>query len=435
LTVRSTGRLWLQRPVLGWALYDWANSAFSLTVMTSFVPVMLAGLWSDGAPSSVGTFRLGLANGIASLVVALLAPILGTLADRSGRRKAWLLWITFLGVVLTASLGLAAAGQWLLALALYALASIAFATGNALYDSLLVDVAASEDYDRVSALGYALGYLGGALLLAFNVAMVARPAAFGLASSNEALQWAFPLVAVWWLVFSLPLALWVRDDPAAEGGPGALAGGFRQLAATLAAAREHTGVVAFLLGYWLYIDGVYTIIKMAVDYGLSLGLSAQDLIGAILLTNFVAFPAAIGFGALAGRIGARNGIYLGLGVYILCSVAAVFIDSTAEFYALAVAIGLVQGGVQSLSRSFFARLIPAAQTAEYFGFYNMVGKFAAIIGPVLTGTVALFTGSQRAGIFSLLVLFLAGIWLLRRVPEPERHAPVLSGKSSVDRSA
>lgn len=418
-TARAARRLWSQRPVLGWALYDWANSAFALSIMSSFVPVLLAGYWNDGAPSSVGTFRLGLANGVSSLLVALIAPVLGTLADRGGRRKAWLLWITFLGVAMTAALGLVGAGQWQLAVAFYVLASLAFAASNALYDSLLVDVAAPRDFDRVSALGYGLGYLGGALLFTLNVVMVSRPASFGLVSADEALRVAFPMVAMWWLAFSLPLAFWVREAAHPVGDQGALIAGFRQLGATLAAVRTQPHLLRFLLAYWLYIDGVYTIIKMAVDYGLALGLTAEDLIRAILMTNFVAFPSALAFGRLAAYVGARTGIYLGLGIYILATISAAFIDSEADFYALAVTVGLVQGGVQSLSRSFFARLIPPSQTGEYFGFYNMVGKFAAIIGPVLAGVVALLSGSQRLGVLSLLLLFVAGTWLLMRVGEAD----------------
>jgi UMF1 family MFS transporter len=219
-------------------------------------------------------------------------------------------------------------------------------------------------------------------------------------------------------VFSAPLAFWVHDSPSLEGGPGALAAGFRQLRRTLSAVRLQPDLLRFLFAYWLYIDAVYTIIKMAVDFGLALGLTPQDLSGAILVTNFVAFPAALGFGRLADAIGTRAGIYLGLAVYILATMAAAFIDSVPEFYALAIAVGLVQGGVQSLSRSFFARMIPAAQTAEYFGFYNMLGKFAAIIGPALTGIVALTFGSQRLGILSLLILFLGGTALLMTVRAP-----------------
>jgi UMF1 family MFS transporter len=406
------------RPVIAWALYDWANSAFALTVMTAFVPVLLAGFWNDGASSSVGTFRLGLANGLASLAVALAAPLIGALADRSGRRKGWLLAVTGLGVVATAALALVQAGQWPAALALYAAGSIAFAAANSLYDSLLVDVARPAAYDRVSALGYGLGYLGGAILFTLNVAMAAKPAAFGFAGADDALRASFVTVAAWWLLFSVPLALWVRDDPLREGGPGALAAGFGQLVATLRAARQQPQLWRFLVAYWLYIDGVYTIIKMAVDYGLALGLTSQDLIQAILVTNFVAFPAALAFGRLAGRIGPRAGIFIGLAVYVVATMAAAFIDSEAEFYALAVTVGLVQGGVQSLSRSLFARLVPSGHTGEYFGFYNMLGKFAAILGPILAGVTALAFGSQRLGILSLLVLFAAGSALLLTVREP-----------------
>jgi len=211
--VSAGERLWLRRPVLAWALYDWANSAFALSVMTTFVPVLLAGFWNDGAPSHVTTFRLGLANSIASLLVALLAPVIGALADRSGRRTRWLLWITLSGVLVTGGLALVAAGEWLLALALYVLASIAFSMANSLYDSLLVDVARPNELDRVSAYGYGLGYLGSALLFTANVVMVGQPARFGLGSADEAVRVAFVIVAAWWFLFSLPLALTVRDDP------------------------------------------------------------------------------------------------------------------------------------------------------------------------------------------------------------------------------
>lgn len=409
-------RLWWQRPVLGWALYDWANSAFSLSIVTAFVPVLLGGFWNDGAAPAVTTFRLGLANGIASLLVALLAPALGAVADRAGRRKGTLLAFTALGVVMTGAMYFVARGQWPVALACFVAASVGFAASNSLYDSLLVDVTSPTHYDEVSGYGFALGYLGGALLFTVNVLMVTYPARFGLADQGEAVRLAFLMVAVWWAVFTLPLVWWVHE-PAAAAPPAAVAirDGLRELLQTLAEIRRHAELARFLVAYWLYIDGVYTIIKMAVDFGLSLGLQMQDLILAILVTNYVGFPAALLFGWLGRRFGPRRGIYLSLAVYVLATVAAVFITSAAQFYALAVCIGLVQGGVQSLSRSFFARLVPAGKTGEYFGFYNMLGKFAAILGPVLTGVVALGTGSQRLGILSVLLLFISGGWLLMRV--------------------
>ncbi len=405
-----------RQSIISWAFYDWANSAFSLSVVTAFVPVLLAQYWNDGAASTVTTFRLGWANSLASLLVALLAPVVGAIADRAGRRKGLLLIFAALGVVMTGAIYFVAQGQWLIAILLYIFASIGFTGSNSLYDSLLVTVSAEQDLDRVSALGFAFGYLGGALLFTLNILMVANPDWFGLASDLEAARLAFLLVAIWWAVFSIPLLLYVREDrSAARSSAHPVADGLRQLRETLVKVRSHRETLIFLVAYWLYIDGVYTIIKMAVDYGLSQGLSMDDVLQAVLISNYIGFPAALAFGAIGSRFGAKRGIILALSVYVVATMMAPFISTETEFYGLAVAIGLVQGGVQSLSRSLFARLIPAGQTAEFFGFYNMLGKFAAILGPGLTGMVALVTGSQRIGILSIIVLFIAGLALLTRV--------------------
>ncbi|MEO8225284.1 MAG: MFS transporter [Gammaproteobacteria bacterium] len=410
---------WRNRPVIAWALYDWANSAFALAVLTAFVPVMLAGTWNDGAPSAVTTFRLGMANGLASLVVVLLAPLLGAMTDQARQRKFWLALFTLLGVVATILLAPIGAGGWLTALAYFVLASVGFFAANSLYDAMLIDVAEPAAFDRVSALGYGLGYLGGALLFTVSVVLIARPATFGLASQSAAIQLTFVLVGIWWAVFSIPLLLWVRER---SGGlppsTGAFRAGLRQLRETVRSLGADTNLLRFLAAYWLYIDGVYTIIKMAVDYGLSRGLSTTDVTGAILLTNFLGFPAAIAFGSLGHRLGPKQAIVLALAVYIIATLLSVFLTTAPEFYALAATIGLVQGGVQSLSRSLYARLIPPGRSGEYFGFFNMLGKFSSILGPVLAGTAALVTGSQRAGILSLLVLFVAGLLLLTRVRVP-----------------
>lgn len=409
--------IWFQRPVLGWAAYDWANSAFSLSVVTAFVPVLLSEYWNDGADSTVTTFRLGMANGIASLVIALSAPLIGAMADIAGRRKRLLFIFAGLGIVMTGSLYFVARGLWPVGILCFVFASVGFASSNSLYDGLMVHVAPATHYDRVSAYGYALGYLGGALLFTANVIMVASPGRFGLASEIEAIRLAFLMVAAWWLLFSMPLLLWVREpDPAVSGKR--LTETFRQLIRTIRDIVGHSNVALFLFAYWLYIDGVFTIIKMAVDYGLSQGLSMQDLIVAILITNFVGFPAALAFGRIGLRIGAKSGLVIALLIYIVVTFAAAFITTEIEFYVLAVSIGLVQGGVQSLSRSFFARMIPARQSAEYFGFFNMIGKFSAVLGPILTGVVALGFGSQRIGILSILVLFIAGLYLLLKVQRP-----------------
>lgn len=408
---------WLaRRPALSWALYDWGNSAFATTVMAGFFPVFFSQYWSVGANPEVTTARLGYANAAAGLVIALLAPFLGALADGGGRRKQMLLAFTVLGAACTFALFFLAQGQWLAAAALFALGTIGFNGGVVFNDSLLLDVAEPADYDRVSAFGYALGYLGGGVLFAVNVLMVVKPSLFGLPDAAAAVRWAFVTVAVWWLLFTLPLMLFVRERPAIrKPAGGAFAAGWRELAATAREVARRPMVWQFLLAYWLYIDGVNTIIKMAVNYGLSLGLEANDLLGALLLTQFVGFPAALAFGRLGERIGARLGVLVGLVVYAGLTVWAFFLDSALEFYLMAATLGLVQGGVQSLSRAMFGRMVPAGKSGEYYGFYNMVGRFGTVLGPALMGALAVAAGSTRVSILALLLLFVAGGALLWRV--------------------
>lgn len=414
-------RAWFERrPALSWALYDWANSAFATTVMAGFFPTFFRQFWSAGAESSVTTFRLGIANAAAGFIIALAAPLLGAIADRGGRRKQFLAAWSLLGIGATFALYFVAKGDWALATTLFVLATLGFNGGIVFYDALLLDVAQPRDYDRVSALGYGLGYLGGGVLFALNVLMVLKPATFGLADAAEAVRFSFLTVAFWWLLFMLPLLFGVREKRAAQasGVRGVVVSGWRELKATARQIRAQTALLQFLIAYWLYIDGVNTVIKMAVDYGLALGLASSDLLGALLLTQFVAFPAAIAFGRLGERWGARECVLLGIAVYAALTVWAFFLDSTAEFYAMAVVVGLVQGGVQSLSRSFFGRLVPEGKSAEYYGFYNMVGKFGTVLGPLLMGATALIMDSTRASILSLLILFIAGGALLWRVRIP-----------------
>ncbi|HDP88821.1 MAG TPA: MFS transporter, partial [Thioalkalivibrio sp.] len=300
---------------------------------------------------------------------------------------------------------------------LYAAASIGFMGANIFYDALLVDVAPPHKYDFVSGLGYAMGYLGGGLLFAFCVYMVLNPAVFGFADESVAVRLSFLLVGIWWLLFSLPLLLLVKETPHPAPRNGVVTGGFRQLINTFREVRRYRHVWWFLLAYWLYIDGVDTIVRMAADYGAALGFSTGNLILALLMIQFIGFPAAIAFGKLGERIGPKTGIYIGLAVYTVITIWGALMTELWEFFAIAVGVGLVQGGVQSLSRSLYARLIPQDKAAEFFGFYNMLGKFAAVAGPFLMGIVGVLTGSPRIAIFSLLVFFILGALLLLKVPE------------------
>jgi len=411
-------KVYFRKPVLAWALYDWANSAFATTVMAGFFPLFFKQYWNAGVAATESTFRLGLTNGLTSLVVALIAPLVGAIADQGGARVKLLALFTVLGAAMTAALVLVGQGDWVAAALLYGAASIGFWGGNQFYDSLLTDVSEAAEYDAASGYGYALGYLGGGLLFGVNALMVSKPALFGFADAGAAVKASFLSVAAWWLLFALPAVLIVREQrPVAAMAPGAaVAAGWRELRGTLAHLRGNRALLGFLLAYWFYIDGVNTIIKMAVDYGLALGFRQASLIQALLLVQFVGFPAALFFGWLGSRIGARKGILIALAVYTAVTVYAYRLQSEVEFFVLAAVIGCVQGGVQSLSRSFFGRLVPSGRAGEFFGFYNMMGKAAAILGPLLAGTVALVTGDSRLAILSIALLFVAGALLLLRVP-------------------
>ena len=391
--------------------------------MAGFFPVFFKQYWSAGVSAQESTLRLGAANSIASLVVALLAPMLGAIADRSPVTKKLLLGFATLGVITTAALALVGQGQWFAAAALYTCACVGFAASIALYDALLVAVASDDERDHASSLGYALGYLGGGLLFAINVAMTLKPQWFGLADAPQAVRASFVLVALWWAAFSVPLLVRVPEPNVGTLAPWSAAlGGFRQLAGTVRKLANMRNVWLFLLAYWLYIDGVDTVIRMAVDYGLSLGLQSKDLMTALLIVQFVGFPAAIGFGRLGVAIGSKRAIGIAIAVYVGVTVFAAQMQTAGEFYAMAVVIGLVQGGVQALSRSLFSRLIPVSEAAELFGFYNMLGKFAAVLGPTIVGVTAVMTGSPRVAILSLLVLFISGAWLLSKVQAPPSRA-------------
>ena len=445
-----------RKKIWGWALYDWANSAFATTVMAGFFPVFFKEFWSHGADVVVTTARLGFANSLASLLVALMAPILGAIADRGNARKKYLIAFAYLGVLMTAGLFLVGKGQWMLAIFVYVAGVIGFSGANVFYDSLLPSVAPADRTDAVSSLGFSMGYLGGGLLFLVNVVMTLQPALFGLPDAAMAVRISFLTVAVWWGVFTLFTIWWVPEPERSVAQPvgNAVMEGVTRWLRTLKEVRRMKTVALFLLAYWCYIDGVDTIIRMAVNYGMSLGFAAGDLILALLIVQFVGFPAALGFGVLGQRWGTRRSIYLAIVVYMGVTLWGTMMTQKHEFYVLAVVIGLVQGGIQALSRSFYARLIPAGRSAEFFGFYNMLGKFAAIIGPALMGGVGLLVKrilmppeatpeqieaigqlATRWSMASLLILFIAGMALFYFVDEEKGKAEAAAVSGSSDGAA
>ena len=407
------------RQQFSWALYDWGNSAFAVVVLSGFYPIFFRQYWAVNEDPQQITFYLGVAHSVSSLIIVLIAPALGAIADQAGLKKRLLLLSAALGITLTTGLFWVDKGHWEIATILFILASVGWMSGNVFYDSLLIDVSERKDYERLSAFGYALGYLGGGLLFACCVAMTLHPNRFGLTHPSEAVKLSFLWVGIWWSIFLLPLWQWVHEPKRThESGFINITGaGFSQLWQTFHHIHRLRPVFLFLLAYWLYIDGIHTVIRMAVDYGQALGFKHDALITALLITQFVGFPAALAFGWLGSRIGAKKGIFLGIAAYVIITLWAANISQTWEFYGLAIFIGLVQGGVQSLSRSYYAHLIPKDKAAEFFGFYNMMGKFAAIIGPVMVGWIGIQTGNPRTGLLSLLALFILGALILTTVPE------------------
>ena len=406
-----------KRAVWSWAFYDWANSAYSTTVIAGFFPLFFKEYWADPHNPNQSTFYLGMANSIASIVVAALAPLLGSVADRGSVKKKFLTFFAFLGVIMTGGLWMVAQGNWQMAVLFYVMATIGFSSGNVFYDSLLPGLVSEERVDAVSSLGFGLGYLGGGLLFLVNVFMYLKPELFGIPDGPTAIKLSFLSVAIWWAVFTIPLILFVPEPKNYETVDfnNAIRMGWVQLVQTFKEIRNMKVVGTFLLAYWFYIDGVDTIIRMAVDYGMSLNFPGESLIIALLIAQFVAFPAALIYGRLASKIGTKMAIMVGIIAYSFITFLGYFMTEPWHFYVLAILIGLFMGGIQALSRSLYTRIIPPEKSAEFFGFYNMLGKFAAIIGPALMGTIALVTGSARLGILSILLLFILGAFFLNKV--------------------
>jgi UMF1 family MFS transporter len=403
----------INRRVIGWALYDWANSAFALSVLAVLFPLVLGNFWSVGDDGAAVTARLGWITFAASLFVCITAPLFGTIADAGGYRKRFLFVLAIIGATMTAALGLVGEGAWPLALAIYLVASFGYYSSIVFYDSLLIDVCEPRYFSFVSSLGFSLGYLGGAVLLALHLWMLSVPATFGFENSAEVFSFAFISVGVWWLVFLVPLLRFVPEHRSPiQVSSGAIRAAYSELRATMLKVGQYRNVVIFLAAYWLYIGGVFTVIFMAVNYGQRLGFEDKDLVMALLVTNFIGFPATFLYGLVGHRFGPKSGIYFALLVYIGMSIWAIFMKDVQQFLVMAIVIGMVQGGVQGLSRSLYASLIPTEQPGEFFGFYNMVTKFAHVLGPAMVAIAATLSDDPKWVLLALMPLFLAGGFLL-----------------------
>jgi len=413
----------LSKEVISWAFYDWANSAFATTVIAGFFPIFFKSFWANSLSDTESTALLGLANSLSGFFILIFAPFLGALADITFRKKYMLVFFMLIGAGSTASFFFIYEGYWMIAVIAYILASIGFSGGNIFYDSLIIDVSNDQSRNQVSAFGYAMGYLGGGILFVVNVLMYLQPNIFGLASEIDAVLFSFLSVAIWWSIFTLPLIKFVRErkgEITSLSLASTVKNSFFRVINTFKEIRQYKNLFYFLVAYWLYMDGIDTVVRMALAFGSDIGLASSELIVALIITQFIGFPSTIFFGLLAERFGLKILLYIGIGIYILICFGGLVISTIFGFYLLAGVIGLVQGGVQSVSRAVFSKMVPDGKDSEFFGFYNLVGKSAVIFGPMMMGLVSYLFSDPRAGIISLLILFIPGLLVLRMVEIKER---------------
>jgi UMF1 family MFS transporter len=409
-----------RRELRAWAMYDWANSAFQSTVITAVFPPFFSDVAAANLPPPIATARFAWTTTLSVTIIALLGPVLGAIADYRAIKKKMLAACVLLGVVTTALMVLIGRGDWLLAAVLFTVSNVAISASFVFYDSLLPHIASVEEMDRVSTAGYAVGYLGGGLLLALNLAWILTPATFGLPDVVSAIKLSFFSVAIWWLVFSIPLmrhvpepqAVLESNEQAGEGSIGVALGRVRE---TFGELRGYRNAFLMLVAFLLYNDGIQTIIKMAAIYGAEIGIDRNAQIAAFVVVQFVGIPFSFLFGAFADRIGAKPAIFVSLAVYVVISALGYAMTTAWQFFALAFLVGTVQGGSQALSRSLFARMIPAHKSSEYFGFFSIFEKFAGIFGPAVFALAVTLTGTSRPAVLSVIVFFVLGALVLARV--------------------
>ncbi len=417
-----------KRAVNAWVMYDWANSAYATTILAAVLPIFYASVAASNLGDNLATSYLAYTHSIGMLCVALMAPILGAVSDISGKKVTFLTVFALIGIVATSGFAFVGQGQWLFASALLIIATIGFAGGNTFYDALLPDLVPPEKRDFISSKGYAFGYIGGGILLAINIMMIEQPHWFGLADSLAGTRLAFISVAVWWLVFSIPIFTRVQNRPKQTEGLSSkdyIVVASKRLVGTFQKMKRYPQLIKFLIAFWFYNDGINTIILMAAIYGASIGIETGDLILALLITQFVGIPATLALGRLAERLGSKNVLYISLSIYVVIVILGYYMTSALHFYLLASLVGCVQGGSQAISRSIFSNLMPKRKTGEFFGLVNVTSKFSSIFGPFVFGLVGQLTGSNRMAILSLIMFFVVGIVIMHFVNMQQGRADAL----------
>lgn len=392
-----------------WMFQDWANSAYSLMITTAIFPIFYKSVAdAAGISGADSTAYLGYTNAIATVLTAVLAPFLGTSADYKGYRKPLFTISTLLGIIAVFSMMFIGNGNWLLLLVVYAISSFGFHVANIFYDSSIMDVTTPERLDQVSSTGFGLGYIGS--VFPFLIFMVFQLT--GIFPANVTVNIGFLLTAAWWFIFTIPYWKNVNQVNYLEKTEGIVQTTVKSLTATVKELKKYPHIYLFLFGYFFYIDGVGTIIAMATSVGTDLGLSANELIIMLLVVQIVAFPCSIMYGYLARRFGTRTMLFVGIATYIVICIFGLSLDSFTDFMILAVLVGTAQGGIQGLSRSYFGQIIPREKSNQFYGFYNIFGKFSSVLGTTILGVVAQITGDSLKGLFALIVQFIIGAILL-----------------------
>ena len=394
-----------------WIFYDVGNSAFTLLVST-IMPIYFNYLASSANVSEVDYLAFwGYATSAATIITAILGPVLGTVSDFRGWKKRLFLFSLLVGACGCVVLGFLS--SWIWFLLIFVLAKAAYSLSLIFYDSMLTDVTTEERMDEVSSRGYAWGYIGSCVPFLISLALVLFYETLGI-SMNLAMSIAFLLIAVWWVCFAVPLLRSYKQLHCIENHDHAVSSGLRRLGHVFGELKKNKKILFFLIAFFFYIDGVYTIIDMATAYGTALGLDTTGLLLALLVTQIVAFPAALIFGHLSGKYKNASLIKICIAAYFLIALYGITLKEQYQFWILAVCVGIFQGAIQSLSRSYFARIIPAERSGEYFGIYDICGKGAAFLGTTLVSAMSQFTGNMNLGVGSLAVMFLIGFFFFLR---------------------
>ncbi|WP_238886709.1 MFS transporter [Clostridium sp. YIM B02551] len=397
-----------------WILQDFGNSAYSIVVTTAILPVFFKQVAANNMADNISTAYWGYANAFATFIISILAPFLGTIADYKGYKKKFFTCFLLIGVISTALLATVSEGNWLMCLAIYIFTTIGFSGSNIFYDSFLTDVTENSKMDKVSSYGYAWGYIGGTIPFLICILIITNASSLGI-STTFATQLSFLITSIWWLLFSFPILRNVKQKYYIDDDPKTIIKELKKLWIALKKLKNNRNVFLFLLAFFFYIDGVHTVFTMATAYGIDIGIDSNTIMKILVVIQIVAFPFAILYGMLAKKFSTKIMILIGIITYTIVSIYAFFIKTQFDFWILSILVASAQGGIQALSRSFYGKIIPKENSAEYFGIYNIFGRISAVIGPLLIGIIGTITGSSKYGILSLVILFFIGGFLFLKV--------------------